>query len=163
MKRASAVLALVLSSMTFVLSHQRSPLIQLVAFRRPVLSGIPQGPTGAPSPNVLSPEYFIYLVSKEPVPLSTVDACIAGNRYSATLNPITSPVEIDRDPAVPTRNRLVLVPKTKNYVYQVQLEQQHTNHCVSNPTKSVIVQIRNASIAWCIAAPLKELNPKSAM
>jgi hypothetical protein len=102
--------------------------VQAVAYSRVTTPGIPTG-LGGPAINSLPVRYYIYVTVKKGTPVSVSSVCLKGQSYAASLKKVTSPVVVPHDPNVPTEAKDMLVPKTQDEVYQVNLQEQTGPAC----------------------------------
>lgn len=109
-------------------SLAQTPKIQAVAYSRITTPGIPTDPEG-PANNPFPVRYYIYLTVKKGTPVSVSSVCLKGQSYAASLKKVTSPVVVPHDPNVPTEAKDMLVPKTQDEVYQVNLQEQTGPAC----------------------------------
>lgn len=109
-------------------SVAQTPNVQAVAYSRSTTPGIPTG-LGGPAINSLPVRYYIYVTVKKGTPVSVSSVCLKGQSYSASLNKVTSPVVVPHDPNAPTEVKDVLVPKTQDEVYQVNVQEQTGPAC----------------------------------
>jgi len=109
-------------------SVAQTPNIQVVAYSRVTTPGIPTGP-GGPAINSLPVRYYIYVTLKKGTPVSVSSVCLKGQSYAASLNKVTSPVVVPHDPNAPTEVKDILVPKTQDEVYQVNVQGQTGPAC----------------------------------
>ncbi len=109
-------------------SVAQTPQVQAVAYSRSTIPGIPTGP-GGPAINSLPVRYYIYVTVKKGTPVSVSSVCLKGQSYAASLKKVTSPVVVPHDPNVPTEAKDMLVPKSQDEVYQVNVQEQTGPAC----------------------------------
>ena len=109
-------------------SVAQTPQVQAVAYSRSTIPGIPTGP-GGPAINSLPVRYYIYVTLKKGTPVSVSSVCLKGQSYAASLKKVTSPVVVPHDPNVPTEAKDMLVPKSQDEVYQVNVQEQTGPAC----------------------------------
>jgi len=109
-------------------SVAQTPQVQAVAYSRNTIPGIPTGP-GGPAINSLPVRYYIYVTVKKGTPVSVSSVCLKGQSYAASLKKVTSPVVVPHDPNVPTEAKDMLVPKSQDEVYQVNVQEQTGPAC----------------------------------
>ena len=98
----------------------QSPVKKTLAYSRGTISGVPGG---ASSQNPFPTSYFIYVIIKKGAAISVTGACLHGKWHHARLVKVDSPVSVDHDVSVPTGKKDVLVKKTIDDVYQVEMEE----------------------------------------
>lgn len=97
-----------------------SPIGDVFAYSRETRPGIPPGPGVEASPDrSLETKYFIYVVLRAGSTPTGASVWLKGRLHDATLREVETPVTIERDPAVPTDERITLVPATSSPTYQV--------------------------------------------
>src|SRR5437016_2561788 len=109
-------------------SVAQTPKVQAVAYSRSTTPGIPPGPGGL-ADNPLPVRYYIYVTVKKGTPVSVSSVCLKGQSYAASLKKVTSPVVVPHDPNVPTEAKDMLVPKSQDEVYQVNVQEQTGPAC----------------------------------
>ena len=109
-------------------SVAQTPNVQAVAYSRSTTPGIPTG-LGGPAINSLPVRYYIYVAVEKGTPVSVSSVCLKGQSYSASLNKVTSPVVVPHDPNASTEVKDILVPKTQDEVYQVNVQEQTGPAC----------------------------------
>lgn len=93
------------------------PVENMFAYSRDTTSGIP---SSAP----ISTSYFIYFVVEKDSRPNVRCVWLKGKHYTVTMRKVDSPVLVDREPAVPTGEKHVLVPATSSDVYELLLENE---------------------------------------
>jgi len=109
-------------------SVAQTPKVQAVAYSRSTTPGIPTGP-GGPADNPLPVRYYIYVTVEKGTPVSVSSVCLKWQSYAASLKKVTSPVVVPHDPNVPTEAKDMLVPKSQDEVYQVNVQEQTGPAC----------------------------------
>ena len=109
-------------------SVAQTPMLQAVAYSRSTTPGIPTGP-GGPANNPIPVRYYIYVAVKKGTPVSVSSVCLKGQSYAASLKKVTSPVVVPHDPNAPTEAKDMLVPKTQDEVYEVNVQEQTGPAC----------------------------------
>jgi len=145
----------------------QSPVKETLAYSRDTIPGIPGV---SPSQNPFPTSYYIYVVIKKGAPILATGACVRGKSYAATLKSVGSPVLIERDPGVPTGEKEILVKRTPDDVYQVELGEPRGSVCkesaeekVAQPSE-VEVFLKSGEAKWCgRAEKIVPLHPAHAM
>jgi hypothetical protein len=116
------------------------PVENTIAYSRDTTSGIPPGARigDVPQPPV-STAYFIYLVVKKDTRPNVKCIWLKGKHYAVTLQKVESPVLVEREPAVPTGEKHVLVPATSSDVYELQLGNE-SDCCPNNNDEKRLTQ-----------------------
>jgi len=101
----------------------QAPMVQAVAYSRSTTPGIPPSPGGL-ADNPLPVRYYIYVTVEKGTSVSVSSVCLKWQSYAASLKKVTSPVIVPHDPNAPTEAKDMLVPKTQDEVYQVNVQEQ---------------------------------------
>jgi hypothetical protein len=125
MKLMSLALALLVGTIVMA----QSPIKETVAYSRSTIGGVPVNQSAGSSPNPLPVTYLIYIVVKKGTPVVVSGVCVQGRSYNATLKRVETPVEIESDVAVPTDKKDILVGKTSDDAYQVEVGQAKAADC----------------------------------
>ena len=113
----------------------QSPVKETLAYSRETIPGIPPGGPGTSrgpgggSQNPFLPSYFIYVVIAKGTPIVATEVCIRGKLQAATLKKVESPVVVEHDPGLSTGEKVTLVKKTTDDVYQVELLKAPATAC----------------------------------
>lgn len=102
----------------------QSPVKKTYAYSRHTTPGIPEDSVRGVPRKPLLISYFIYVVVAKDAVLSVRNVWLQGKYYTATLRKVNSPVLVDRNAAVPTGKKDILVGKTSGSVYQVELKEE---------------------------------------
>lgn len=117
MSLATAGLA---AALLFGLGGTVPPVRDVFAYSRETLPGIPPGPGVEASPErSLETTYFIYVVLQPHSVPTAASVWLEHTLHEATLEEVATPVTIERNPAVPTGERITLVPATSSPTYRV--------------------------------------------
>jgi hypothetical protein len=146
------------------------PAIEVMAYSRSTIPGIPPEKSDAPAANNPFPvKYFIYVIVKKGTPVFDAAVCLKGQSYSATLERVSSPVVVPHDPNVPTDRKDTLVPKTQDDVYQLDLQEQGGTACEKRPAglgqnDEVTISLKSGkSVLHGTAKTIVALTPAAAM
>lgn len=137
------------------------PVKETLAYSRETTSGIPGG-------KPIHVDYFIYVVLEPGAAPSALGVWIEGRFYAASLERVEAPVEIDRDTAVPTGEKDILVPGTPGDVYQVKLGDEKTPAAETRtaPTQDnrVVVFLKmGRAVCYGTAREIQPLRPAQGM
>jgi hypothetical protein len=105
--------------LALALGTSASPVKETLAYSREMTSGIPGDSVGGLPGRNIHTSYFIYVVLVRDAAPTAASVWVKGKYYGATLQKVSSPIVVDRDPAVPTGKKDTLVPATSSAVYQV--------------------------------------------
>jgi len=146
------------------------PTIEVMGYSRSTTPGIPPEKNDAPSANHPFPvKYFIYIIVKKGTPVSDAAVCLKGQSYSAKLERVSSPVVVPHDPNVPTDRKDTLVPKTRDDVYRLDLQEPGGTACENRPADiaqnlEVVVALKSGkSVVYGAAKTIVALTPAAAM
>ena len=148
----------------------QSPVEETIAYSQSTISGVPGNEGGGPSPNAVPTTYFIYVVVKKGTKVSLTGVCVQGKSYDGTLKRVQTPVKIENDANVPTGGKDILVKKTPDDVYQVELRQAKICDCKDYGKNKlaqrdgVVVRLKSDESSWygCIEK-ITPLRPAYAM
>ncbi len=144
------------------------PVKNTIAYSRDTTAGIPSGDrlSGATRPPIAT-SYFIYLVGgSQSTPPSVKSVWLKGKYYAVTVRKVSSPVLVEREPAVPTREKLVLVPATSSHVYELQIGDEKPCNAdndeerrLTGDNELVVVLRVGRSTRYCPVKTLTRLPP----
>ena len=104
-------------ALAFALAASGTPMKDGFAYSRETLSGIPGDATSAA--RSLETTYLIYVVVPKGKAPRDATVWLKGKHHAATLKRVSTPVEVEQDPALPSGKKDTLVPATASAVYQV--------------------------------------------
>lgn len=144
-----------------------SPVKATLAYSRETIPGTPTGNSGQVQ-NPFPTSYLIYVVVQKGTPVSATGACVQQKCYKTTLSKVGSPVTIDQDPNVPTGKKDVLVQKTEDDVYKVELQGPHdtgSQDCKKLASdNAVTIFLESGGTKWrAVAKKIVPLRPAAAM
>lgn len=161
-------LLLVLAGTTNAMAQ--SPVKETLAYSRGVIRGTrPTNNDGASSQGPFRPSYYIYLVIKQGTAISLSGLCVHNKFHPATLKKVESPVLIEHDESVPTGKKDMLVKKTSDDVYQLEIGPEkgdRSDQCKSELAErnEVVVYLKSGESVWYgTVEKIKPLHPASAM
>jgi hypothetical protein len=160
---------------TVIGSASAQSSITLYGYSRETLPGIPSGPAakgpgGAAGQSVFPIQYFLFVQVKRGSQVAADWVWVRGSYYACTLTKVTSPVTVAVDPNVPTNQQEILVPKSKDDVYRIDLGNMTTRapsseegkRLVSN-NQAVIALSVNKLKAYAALQSIRALRPAAAM
>ncbi len=153
----------------------QSPVVKTYAYSRDTLPGIREeivneSDAGAQRKTPFPRIYFLYVEVAKGSNISVNGVWLQGKYYTATLKKVSTPVVIESDPVVVTKQKDTLVKKTANDVYTVLLEGENSRDSY-NPTEKELI-INNEGVIFltinkltCYGAikTVKALKPAAAM
>lgn len=147
----------------------QSPVKTTLAYSRSTTPGAPPNQAES-SQNPFPTTYFIYVVLEKGTPISATGACVQGKRYAATLKKVDSPVVMEHDPNVRSDQKDVLVEKTMDDVYQVEVQESKSpddKECAADKLAQenpVVVYLKSGrSACYGVAKKIVPLRPVAAM
>ena len=140
------------------------PVKNTIAYSRDTTAGIPsRDRSSATTQPPIATSYFIYLVGGQGTPPSVKSVWLKGKYYAVTVRKVSSPVLVEREPAVPSREKLVLVPATSSPVYELQIGDEKPCHAdndeesrLTRDNELVVVLRVGRSTRYC---PVKTITP----
>jgi hypothetical protein len=149
----------------------QTPVKEILAYSRDTTPGIPARPnptSAAQTP--IKTDYYIYVVIKKAVPVSSITACVRGKSYTVTLQKVESPVLIEHDVTLSTGIKDTLVKQTTDDVYQVLLGQEprvdRKDRDLEKLAESypVVVSLKSGQTSWYASADkIVSLRPAAGM
>ncbi len=147
----------------------QSPVKATFAYSRSTIPGAPTN-TADGAQNSFPTTYLIYVVVTKGRAISAISACVQKKGYAATLKKVDSPVVVEHDPNVRSEEKDVLVAKTPDDVYQVELREgkgPEGNDCAKDRAAQdnpVIVYLKSGrSLCYAATKKLVALPPVAAM
>ena len=139
-------------------------------YSRATLPGIPGDQKGTQGKDMFPPKYYLYVEVKPGSRVSAEWAWVRGSYYDCKLTRVSTPVQVESDPGVPTEKKETLVSKTSNDVYRCVLGDAKVR-TASNGEESeliannevVIALVINKSRAYAAIQSIKALRPAAAM
>lgn len=157
---ALIILALMVSAMA------QTPVKATLAYSRSTIPGAPPNQAES-SQNPFPMTYFIYVVVEKGTPISATGVCVQQKRYAAALKKVDSPVVVEHDPNVRSDQKDVLVEKTADDVYQVELQEGKSPDCAEDKLareNPVVVYLKSGhSTCYGVAKKIVPLRPVAAM
>lgn len=149
----------------------QSPILQTIAYSRDTTSGIPaRDKSAAAQRPPLKTDYFIYVVVKKGLRLSSTGACVRGRFFSVILHKVDAPVRVDHDASVPTGVKDTLVGPTSDDVYHLELTPQQNSDCPAhdgpalNESHAVVISLNSGqSVFYGVADKIVALRPAAGM
>ncbi len=149
----------------------QTPVKEILAYSRDTTPGIPARPnTASVAQTPIKTDYYIYVVIKKTLPVSSVAACVRGKPYAATLQKVDPPVLVEHDVTLPTGIKDTLVKPTPDDVYQVLLGQEQSPDCKTRDleklaqTHPVVISLKSGQSTWYASADkIIPLRPAAGM
>jgi hypothetical protein len=147
----------------------QTPVKATLAYSRSTTPGAPSNQVES-SQNPFPTIYLVYVVVDKGAPISAIGVCVQQKRYEATLKKVDSPVVAEHDPNVRSDQKDVLVEKTTDDVYQVELQEGKspagTDCAVDKLAREnpVVVYLKSGhSTCYGVAKKIVQLRPVAAM
>jgi hypothetical protein len=140
------------------------PSVTTFGYSRATLPGIP-----GVAKDIFPPTYYLYVEVAPGTRVSAEWAWVQGKYYDCRLMKVNAPVQVERDPGVPTETKETLVPQTSNDVYSVSLVNVRTRtpstgqeRELTRNNDAVVALMINGSRVYAAVRSIKALRPAAA-